>query len=143
MIARVLILWAALLAGCVTPLPPTPQDLAAKRFEAAPGKAVIYLVRDNPDFSYDGTTLMLDDNMAGTTYPGTYFRWEVAPGMHRIAGFAGDAGAINLRVEPNALYFVQQSVSRAFHVAAQSSFRPVDPGYGRVAVMRSVLVASQ
>jgi hypothetical protein len=28
-----------MLAGCVTPLPPTPQDLQAKRFETLPDRA--------------------------------------------------------------------------------------------------------
>ena len=46
---RNLLLAVALLAGCQLPL--TPEDLEARKFEAVPGKAVIYLVRVNPDFN--------------------------------------------------------------------------------------------
>ncbi|MGZ8229401.1 MAG: hypothetical protein ACXW2A_06575, partial [Burkholderiales bacterium] len=53
------------LAACAQ-LPPSPQEIEAKRFESVPGKAVIYVVRDEPDFADDGATLMLDDQMMGT-----------------------------------------------------------------------------
>jgi len=74
------------------------QDIEAKRFEQVPGKAVIYLFRDAPDFSREVATVMLDDSMMGSTYPGTYFRWVVAPGRHQIRGYAGDNGSIILDV---------------------------------------------
>jgi hypothetical protein len=38
------------LAGCQQ-IPLTPEDIQARKFEPVPDKAVIYLVRDNPDFS--------------------------------------------------------------------------------------------
>lgn len=41
---------AILIAGCAQ-LPPTPQDIQAKKFEGVPDKAVIYRVRDIPDFN--------------------------------------------------------------------------------------------
>src|SRR5690349_6639231 len=75
------------LAGCA-PLPPSPQDIEAKRFEAVAGKAVVYVVRQYPDISRDVATLMLDDRMMGSTYPGTYFRWVLDPGRHVIRGYA-------------------------------------------------------
>src|SRR5205085_12524377 len=102
---RVLLL-AFVLVGRA-PLPPSPQDIEAKRFELVPGKAVIYLVRDRPDISREAATVMLDDNMMGTTYPGTYFRWVVQPGRHQIRGFAGDAGSITIDVAPDRMYFLQ------------------------------------
>ena len=70
------------------------------RFEHAPGKAVIYLVRDDPDISREVSTVMLDDNMMGSTYPGTYFRWVVDPGRHQIRGYAGDNGSFTLDAAP-------------------------------------------
>jgi hypothetical protein len=108
---RILML-VLVLAGCA-PLPPSPQDLEAKRFEQVPGKAVIYVVRDYPDVSREAATLMLDDNMMGSTYPGTYFRWVVEPGRHRIRGFAGDAGSITIDVAPDRMYFIQQTYTRS------------------------------
>ena len=136
-----LLFLALFLAGCA-PLPPSPQDIAAKRFEAVPGKAVIYLVRDLPDISRDAGTVMLDDRMMGTTYPGTYFRWVVDPGRHQIRGFAGDAGGITIDVAPDAIYFVQHSFSRGLTGFGQSFFRPIPESYGRGAVMRAQLVGA-
>jgi hypothetical protein len=136
---RLLIILTVVLAGCAS-LPPTPQDIEAKRFEPAPGKAVIYVVREYPDISRDVATLMLDDRMMGSTYPGTYFRWVVDPGRHEIRGYAGDAGKITLDVGPDRIYFIQQSVSVFFFGFAQSFFRPVPEAYGREAVLRSQLV---
>jgi len=131
-----------LLAACA-PLPPSPQDIQAKHFEPVPGKAVIYLVRDLPDISREAATVMLDENMMGTTYPGTYFRWVVEPGRHQIRGFAGDAGAMTLDVLPDRMYFVQQSYTRGFTGFGQSFFRPVPEPYGRGAVLRGELVGGR
>jgi hypothetical protein len=136
---RLLIMLTLVLGGCA-PLPPSPQDIEAKRFEPVPGKAVIYVVREYPDISREVATLMLDDRMMGSTYPGTYFRWVVEPGHHEIRGYAGDAGKIALDVGPDRIYFIQQSVSVFFFGFAQSFFRPIPEAYGRAAVLRSQLV---
>jgi len=56
---RRLLVVAVMLAGCVQ-LPPTPQDIQAKKFEGVPDKAVIYIVRDLPDFSDRPATIWLD-----------------------------------------------------------------------------------
>jgi hypothetical protein len=135
---------AILLAGCVQ-LPPTPQDMQAKKFEQPlSGKSVIYVVRDNPDFNDAATTIWIGDKTMITTYPGTYYRWEVAPGTHRIAGFAGDSGSITVRVEPDRIYYVQQRVTpfTLFNssVAPTSNFQVIPESSGRTVVMRSQLV---
>src|SRR5262245_22248613 len=66
-----------LVAGCAQ-LPPTPEDVQAKRFQSVPDKAVIYVVRRSMD-SREGRGLTLDDRLTITTYPKSYYRWEVAP----------------------------------------------------------------
>lgn len=140
MIWRVLLI-AVLLAGCAQ-LPPTPQDIQAKKFETVPDKAVIYLVRDHPDFSDRAATIWLGDAAMITTYPGTYFRWEVAPGTHRITGYGADIGTITLHAEAGRIYYVQQQLS-PFLRYPQSYFYLVSEPYGRSAVMRAVLVGGQ
>ena len=139
---RFLLLAALALASCA-PLPPSPQDLEAKRFEPAPGKAVIYLVRDMPDISREAASVMIDDNLMGSTYPGTYFRWVVDPGRHVIRGYAGDAGATALDVAPGGVYFVQQSFTRGFTGFGHSFFRPIPESYGRSAVLRGELAGGR
>jgi hypothetical protein len=137
-----LLLLAFVLAGCA-PLPPSPADIEAKRFDSVPGKAVIYVVRSEPDISREVSTLMLDDNMMGSTYPGTYFRWVVEPGRHQIRGYAGDNGAITIDAAPDRIYYVQQTVSRMFQGFAQSFFRPIPEPHGRAAVLRGELAGGR
>lgn len=130
---------ALLLAGCQQ-LPLTPQDLQARKFEAVPGMAVIYLVRDYPDFTEVQATVYLGDSVILKTYPGTYYRWEVPPGEHQIRGAAFDTGAIKVATLPGMIYFVQQRVTAAPFLRATSFFSVVNEPAGRATVMRSVLL---
>jgi len=125
--------------GACAPLPPTPQDIEAKRFETVQGQSVIYVVRPYPDASSQGATLWLDDRVMGSTFPGTYFRWVVPAGRHRIAGYAGDSGNIVLDTAPGAVYFVYQSFGRPLGFSGQSYFQVLDPAAGRSMVMQSSL----
>jgi hypothetical protein len=133
--------WMAvlMLAGCVTPLPPTPQDLQAKRFETLPDKAVIYIVRNLPDFSNAPISITVGDTAMITTHPGTYYRWEVPPGLHRIEGFGPDTGRFALQAEAGRLYFVEQRVSSFFRFE-QSFFALIPEPHGRAAVSRAELI---
>jgi hypothetical protein len=133
------ILMALLLAGCQQ-LPLTPEDVQARKFEAVPDKAVIYLVRDYPDFSEMQATVHLGDKLTLKTYAGTYYRWEVAPGEHQIRGAAFDTGAIRVHTLPGRIYFVQQRVTAAPFLRASSFFSVVNEPAGRAAVVRSVLL---
>jgi hypothetical protein len=76
----------------------------------------------------------------GSTYPGTYFRWVVPPGRHRIAGYGSDSGSITIDTAPGRVYFVEQIYSPGFTLTRQSFFRLVDENYGRQAVLQSELM---
>lgn len=141
-IRRLVLLPVVLTCAACAQLPPSAADLQAKKFEALPDRAVIYIVRNDPDFSRDPATLVLGDGPTVTTYPGTYFRWEVAPGAHRIAGFAADAGATTIKVEAGRIYFVQHSLVRG-PFTARSWFEPVPPDRGRAMVMRGELIGGR
>lgn len=123
-----------MLAGCAT-REPSPEELRSKRFEALPDKAVVYLYRDRPDFVDRPASLTLDGLGVGSTHPGTYYRLELAPGRHRIAGFAGDAGIFEFNAAAGKLYFVRHIVSRLL-VFDQSLFYLVSEEQGRNAVLR-------
>jgi len=135
---RVLLIALTLaLAGCQQ-LPPTPEDLQAKKFEAVPDKAVIYVVRDSQDFSNVQAQISIGDKLLLKTYPGTYYRWEVPAGKHTITGYAEDIGTITVQVERGRIYFVQQRVSGMR--MPSSRFYLVSEPEGRAAVMRAVLL---
>lgn len=139
---RVLLFAAALGGAACAPLPPSPADIQAKKFEIPPGRGVVYIVRDEGGFNQDGATLSLDDAMTITTYPGTYYRWEVDPGRHRIAGYASDSGNISVNVEAGRIYFVQQWVAFGM-LGPRSRFSQVPPDHGRATVMRSELIGGR
>ena len=103
-----ILLPALLLAGCAQ-TPPIPEDIQAKKFESVPGKSVIYVVRQLVD-SAEGHTLTLDDRQMITTYRGTYYRWEVEPGTHRVAGFGAGTLSVTLTTAPGRLYFLEHTV---------------------------------
>jgi hypothetical protein len=84
-------------------------DKQAAPIESVPDKAVIYIVRQPMD-SWEAGMISLDDNQQITTHRGTYYRWEVAPGPHRIAGYAGASGSVKLSTEPGKIYFVRHTV---------------------------------
>ena len=140
--SRGLLLAAALRCTACAQLPPSPADIQAKKFEIAPGRGVIYIVRDQAGFDQDGATLLLDDTTMITTWPGTYYRWEVAPGAHRISGYASDSGNISVKAEADRIYFVQQWVSFGM-IGPRSRFQQVSQQQGRTAVMRSELVGGR
>ena len=143
---RMRLAWPALvlvLASCTSfPRTPPPEDVAAKRFDSVPDKAVIYLFRPQVGFVGDGASIMLDEHLLGTTYPGTYLRLEIAPGRHRLAGFAGDSGHFDFDAQPGRLYFIEQVVMRLMHFD-RSHFQVVPEGYGRQVVQRSELIFSR
>ena len=134
---RVLLI-ALALVGCAQ-VPPTPHEMQAKRFEPVADRSVIYVVRDYPDHNDVPATILLDGAASITTYPGTFYRWEVPAGKHRIAGFAADAGAIQLDTAPGRIYFVQQTLM-AFQRFPTSIFRVVGEQQGRAVASRAQLI---
>jgi hypothetical protein len=127
-------------AGCVTPLPPSPQELAAKRFEPVPGKAVVYVFRDAVNFASVQAPIALDGNQIGASYGGTFFYQVVEPGTHRLAGMFGDTGSMQFSVQAGQLYFIQQNVLVNFGMVT-SFFAAVDASEGRSRVSQYQLTA--
>ena len=115
--------------------------MQAKQFQSLPDRSVIYVVRNNPDMRPLPATLALDDTGGVTTYPGTFFRWEVQPGTHRIAGLAGDNGVITLNTQPGRVYYVRQIVTG--WRSPTSTLQLVSEQDGRPVAMRGELISLQ
>src|SRR5688572_6946875 len=92
------------LAGCAG-LAPGSQDFEAKEFRPLPDKGVIYLVRGEPVYSDRPVPVWLGNFLMLITYPDTFFRWEVPPGVHRISGHETDFGTISVAAEAGGMYF--------------------------------------
>jgi hypothetical protein len=127
------------LVGCAQ-LPPSPADIQAKRFEPVADKAVIYVVRQPMD-SHESGWLLLDNYEQITTLPGTYYRWEVEPGVRRIMGVTpGGADAV-LNVKPGQIYFLRHTVFGTPRTGPTiTALSPVDPQLGRSLVAHSELL---
>lgn len=133
------ILAALLLAGCAQ-LPPSAEDIQAKRFEPLPDKAVIYIVRDNVGSHLDHS-LWLDESALITTHTGTYYRWEVAPGAHRIKGGAESTSSLALNVEAGKVYFVHHIVYGVeWNAAYLTGLERLDDQTGRARVAQARLL---
>lgn len=121
-----------LLAGCAIPT----RDLEAVRIEGTPGKAVIYLVRTNPDLSYLTAPVVVNEQMIGSTHAGTYYRLELPAGRHVIRGYASDNGTITLHLQADRIYFVQHTVAGSYRVTnPESYFSVIDERRARAAMV--------
>ena len=120
----------ALAVAACAQIPPTPREVADKKMEPVAGKAVVYVVQD-PFGSYDAG-LTLDEKLQIRTWPGTFYRWETAPGTHTIRSSEGNLSArLSLRVEAGRVYFVQHSVRGIRGSTTDASLTAIDDTAGR------------
>jgi len=130
---------ALTLAAC-TQIPPSPEEIQSKNFEPVPEKAIVYIVRTPMDSDEPGS-LILDDNATLTTYRRTFYRWEIAPGRHRVAGFAGQSGQVELDAEAGRIYFVEHTVHGSLRSGVKSTaLRRIDEKRGQQLVRSSGLL---
>jgi hypothetical protein len=126
----------ALLGGCAaTPEASRQDDAEAKRFDSAPGAAIVYLYRADAPGGRANTTLWLDGRLIGESLPYTYFRASVRPGKNLLSAFAGDPGRLEFETRGGEVYFVAISV-RGDDGGGISDFRLVSPDVGRAQIVR-------
>ena len=133
------IVLALLLVGGCAQLPAGPQYLRDTVFETIPDRSVIYVVR-TPFDSRESSGLILDEKVQFTTLAGTHYRWEVAPGTHRVAGFASASESVMLTTAPGGIYFLEHTVrGNPRDGVLLTSLRQVEPQRGRALVAQSQL----
>jgi hypothetical protein len=133
------LLMALLLAGCAQ-LPPTQADIQAKRFESVADKSVIYVVRTPMD-SWESSGVALD-NAQISTHRGTYYRWEVPPGTHRVAGTGFGTAAVTLTTAAGKIYFVEHTVlgDKDDGGVTNTRLKAIDDQYGRALVAHAEIL---
>jgi hypothetical protein len=127
-----------LLSGCAQ-LPPLPGDAEAKRFDAVADRAVIYVVRPPLDRRFVAP-IQLNEEMLGSTYPGTFMRLVVPGGRHLISGYVIDIGQIRLDTVAGQIYFVSQT-TWGFDSLQGSNFQQVDAATGQSQVRSGALTS--
>jgi len=85
--------------------------------------------------------LRLGDSEIISTYTGRYYRWEVAPGTHRIAGMMESTASLTLNLEAGKIYYVRHGVigSDASEGVQWTYLQRVDERAGRAIIARGVL----
>jgi hypothetical protein len=102
---------AALLAGCAAvPMASIEDDASAKRFQPAPGRANIYVYRNETFGGAVAITLSLDGKVMGRTGPQTFFVWDVAPGRHDIVSHSENTSKITVDAKAGRNHYVWQEV---------------------------------
>lgn len=131
-----------LLAGCASvPMAPMDQDAKAKEFLSAPGKASVYIYRNETMGAAIPMTVTVNGKALGQTAAQTYFRLNVMPGKYNVESHAENVSSLPLSVEPGKNYFVWQEVKMGMWMA-RSLLQQVDDKTGRAGVMESKLVAA-
>jgi uncharacterized protein DUF2846 len=104
--------FAALAPGCKhSNLASPEQDAQARLLRSSPEKAVIYLLRDRGAYYVTDVQVGLDDQIMGTTWPNTFYRWEVPPGKHVIVSFTTPPAVLKLTTEAGGVYYVWQDIN--------------------------------
>jgi hypothetical protein len=122
---HVILLLAALLlgSGCAsTPQATRENDAAAKRFEANPAAATLYVYREEQNGGTEDSVLYVDRRLIGATLPASYFRVYVRAGEHQLRGYGYDHGTLEISTRAGEVYFVSLKV-----VSGYSHFRLEDP----------------
>ena len=134
--ALALVASLAFLGGCASTPEGSPGDDAdAKRFESAPGAAIIYLYRADAQSS-GIATIWIDDRLVGQSLPATYFRVAVRPGRNRITVTGADVGRLEVDTRAGSVNFVAMWVSGESESASTTIFRSVTPETGKAAILR-------
>lgn len=133
-VAAVIPLLGIALGGCASVPEAAPERNAeARRFETRPGAAALYVFRnDSPGTpTREDSVLYVDDRLIGATLPGTFFRVDLLPGVHRLQGYGYDQGKLKIRARDGEAYFVALNV-----INGTSHFDPVAPDAARREIAR-------
>jgi len=131
-----------LVAGCATvPMAPPEADARAKTFAVEPGKANIYVYRNEFIGAGIPMTVALNGKVMGQTGPKTYFFWQVDPGRYEIQSIAENTSTVALDAQAGRSYFVWQEVKAGLWMA-RSALQVVDEATGRKGVQECKLIQS-
>jgi len=104
-----------LLGACASvPMATPEEDARAKEMLPPPGKALIYLYRNESMGAGVSFDVTLDGKPVGSTAANTYFMWVVDPGKHTITSKGENLDEITLNCEADRRYFVWQEVKMGF-----------------------------
>ena len=134
---------AALLAsGCASvPMGAPEQEKVLKTFAAKPGKAGIYIYRNETLGAAVTMDVFLNDQLLGQTAAKTFLYVEVDPGTYKVLGKSENDSIMMVIAEPGHNYFIWQEVKMGL-LYARNEMKLVDEKTGQEGVLECSLAAS-
>jgi len=138
-----LLLIAALASACASVQKAPPEmDRAAKEFRVTPGKANLYVFRDESLGFAVKMSVTLDGRAFGDTAAKTFLLTAIDPGPHTLVSQAENDARLYFVAEPGTNLFVWQEVKVGF-VIARSKLHLVDEASARPRVRECTLSAGE
>jgi len=129
-----------LASGCASvPMASPEQDTAAKSFATKPGKANIYVYRNETMGAAIRMPVALNGKLVGDTASKTYMVLEVAPGKHTMTAKTENDSIVTVDAAAGRNYFLWQEVKMGF-AAARSNLQQVDETTGKAGVQECKLI---
>ena len=129
-----------LASGCASvQMASSEQDTAAKSFAVKPGKAIIYVYRNETMGAALKMPVALDGKLMGDTASKTYLLLEVNPGQHTVVSKTENDSSVTLNTVAGRNYFLWQEVKMGL-MTARSNLQEVDEATGKAGVGECKLV---
>ena len=129
--------------GCASvPMASPEKDSQAKQFSVKPGKANIYLYRNETMGAAIKIDVFLDSKIVGKTAANTYFVLEVDPGSHTILSRSENDDEFKFSPVAGKNYFIWQEVKMGL-LYARSKLQLVDESAGKAGVNECKLAETQ
>ncbi len=122
---------------------PEQQNAEAMEFQAPEGKGTVYLYRTGRAVGAAGQLLVkVNGNDAGGTGPGSFFKWDVSPGLYTFLSSTAESSAtVQVDVNAGEIYFIRQD-ARLGLSAGRVTMKQVDSTQGMREVKDCKLLVS-
>lgn len=114
-------------------------DAKAKSFSTKPGKAKVYVYRNQTLGENARMTVVLDGEPLGKTIAKTYVVAEVEPGKHTLESKAENDSKLEFDARGGKNYFIRQAVMEGT-LSAKSRLQIVDDATGKAGVRECQLI---
>lgn len=134
------ILTTAVISGCATvPMANADLDTQAKQFTTVPGKAKIYIYRNESMGAAVKMPVLLNGMSVGDTVAKSYILREVEPGEQTIISKTENDAELTIQAEAGTNYYVWQEVKMGAF-AARSKLHLMDEKKGQSDVLECKLI---
>ena len=140
----IILMTGFLMTGCAsTSKAPEEKSQAAKSFESPENKGTVFLYRTGRAVGAAGQLSVKVNGLdAGGTGPGTFFRWDLTPGVYTFLSSTTESSAtVQLDVKAGQTYFIRQDARMGIQ-SGRVTMIEVDPEKGKSEVKECKLLVS-